>query len=760
PVLPSLTKPAPGVNLVPNPGFEDDPPAAGWEAASATGDETGKATWSQGEAHTGQRSLKMESVTKTREWRSRVIAIDPAAAYRLSAWLRAKDLEGRSDVYLECLGRWLRPVGRAGYDGGVFAFENFGWGERYAIIRPDQFPRGTSYARIVCQTTGTVHAKGEAWFDDLRLAMEPCTMTLKPLRDKDAPAEAVFQPREGVRYELAAHVPGYAQKPLTARVAVRDYFGKEHRRQEQRFTCDARDDAQLTLDVGRLDALGYFDLQAEVVDGEKSMGRESASFGVTPFDLAAWKPDERSAFGICHLRDDRMFRLAQIAGIKWHRSNPNPHWSGVEPKQGEWTWAGFDRVWQAEQPFGIHRLIILSSIPLWASTDPDEFFTFFRRPANKRFMRLPKNLADFENYVFQTVSRYKDRLKYWEIWNEADIDFWHGTDEEYIQLMQAAYRGAKRADKECIVSMTGLAYPFAHKGRSGRLMDGRAFLEKCLKLAPNEFDLINWHSYGGVKPLERKLRETNELKRQYNCAKPVWITETGAPTHLKGVTEQEQARYAPQAYALSLAAGVDKIFWHCFHSWGQDPNYNEHHFGLVRYDCSPKPSFMAYAAMTRKLDGAKAAGEVTVGPGVRALAFERAGQPITVLWSETERLTTLLKLDRETATLTDMMGNPKPLSAAMKLARLELTPDAVYLEGARIVSAGGQVVTLESGVTLTPGESRAATLTMRNPLDAQAQGECKLVCPEGWQASPSSVRFDLAVGASQSASITFTAPKR
>ncbi|MBM4049655.1 MAG: hypothetical protein FJ279_31555, partial [Planctomycetes bacterium] len=383
-----------------------------------------------------------------------------------------------------------------------------------------------------------------------------------------------------------------------------------------------------------------------------------------------------------------------------------------------------------------------------------------RRPANKRFMRLPKNLADFENYVFQTVSRYKDRLKYWEIWNEADIDFWHGTDEEYIQLMQAAYRVAKRADKDCLVSMTGLAYPFPTKTRTGRPSDGRLFLEKCLKLAPNEFDLINWHSYGGLKPLERKLQETNELKRQYNCAKPVWITETGAPTHLKGVTEQEQARYVPQAYALSLAAGVEKVFWHCFHSWGQDPNYNEHHFGLVRYDCSPKPSFMAYCAMTRKLEGAKAAGEVTVAPGVRALAFERAGQPITVLWSESDRLTTLVKLDRETATLTDMMGNAKPLSAAMQLARLELTPDAVYLEGARIVSAAGQVVTLEPGVTLTPGESRAATLTIRNPLDAQAQGECKLVCAEGWEASPSSVRFDLAAGAGQAASITFTAPRR
>ncbi len=34
---------------------------------------------------------------------------------------------------------------------------------------------------------------------------------------------------------------------------------------------------------------------------------------------------------------------------------------------------------------------------------------------------------------------------YWEVWNEPDISYWHGTPEEYDKLYDYAARGVKRA---------------------------------------------------------------------------------------------------------------------------------------------------------------------------------------------------------------------------------------------------------------------------------------------------------------------------
>lgn len=758
PVPPELAALVPGVNLVPNPGFEEDLAATGWQAFVPSGDSTGRTTWDTTSTHTGTHALKIEAVTQSRRWQSRLLPLDPASSYRLSAWLRTVGLEGRADVYLDCYGRWLTPIGRAGYDGGVYAYEDCAWTERYAMIQPRDIPRAAVYARVVCEVTGTVHATGEAWFDDLTLTMAPATLDLQPAAAAARLAASIVRPDEAITYELSVHVPGAAQAPLSARFTVADYFGVEHASGVVPVVCDAQGNATVRLDVPALHATGYFALAVDLQRGGETLGSGSESFGVTSFDPGQWAPDERSRFGICHIRDERMYPLAQIAGMKWTRGGSNPSWPAVQPEEERWTWSSFDRAWAQAEPFGIHKLIILSGIPAWASQGEDEFFIFFRRPANKRFLRLPGDLADFEAYVYETVNRYKAKLSYWEVWNEADIAFWQGTDEEYIQLLQAAYRGAKRADPACQVSMTGLAYPFPHTHPSGRLYDGRGFLEKCLKLAPNEFDIVNFHSYGGLAPLERKLREIDELMRQYRCTKPVWITETGAATHRRGVSEQEQARYCAQAHAAAFAAGVAKVFWHCFYDWGVDPNYNEHHFGLIHYDYSPKPAYMVYCAMTRELAGTGAATTVDLGPGIRAVSFQRGTDPVTMLWSEQGEQSVLLRLDAGQAVLADLMGNPRPVNAPLQALPLTLTPDPVYLKGARVLSRLGPVVQLQDGLMLCPGETVSATLTLSNVLGTAVDGEYALSVPAGWTVTPERASFELAAGGARSQPLRLTAP--
>ena len=83
------------------------------------------------------------------------------------------------------------------------------------------------------------------------------------------------------------------------------------------------------------------------------------------------------------------------------------------------------------------------------------------------------------NYVYKTVSTYKDYIKIWETWNEPDytrnydqiskwmteppeksiLTHWYGTIFEYIRLIRITYVVAKKVDPNCFVTAGGLGYP-------------------------------------------------------------------------------------------------------------------------------------------------------------------------------------------------------------------------------------------------------------------------------------------------------------
>ena len=87
------------------------------------------------------------------------------------------------------------------------------------------------------------------------------------------------------------------------------------------------------------------------------------------------------------------------------------------------------------------------------------------------------------NYVYKTVSIYKNHIKIWETWNEPDytrdynqvgkwkteppdpkiLTHWYGSIFSYIRLLRVTYEVAKKADPTCFVTAGGLGYPeFLH----------------------------------------------------------------------------------------------------------------------------------------------------------------------------------------------------------------------------------------------------------------------------------------------------------
>jgi hypothetical protein len=259
-----------------------------------------------------------------------------------------------------------------------------------------------------------------------------------------------------------------------------------------------------------------------------------------------------SPYGICahvsrggdHEIAAQQFARMNEAGIGWARTDFD--WTSVQRAQGAaFDFARFDKTVQLANAAKITILPILDYDTPWA------------RP-------VIDHLDDWRSYVRAIVTRYKDQLRYWEVWNEPDLkQFWRQDPNpaEYAILLKATYEEIKRIDPKLTVLLGGL---------SGIPVE---YIEGVYKAGgKNFFDIMNVHPYRypaapEVQPLVDDLKKLRGLMARYGDAdKPVWITEIGYPTHkppldtLKAVVRTGLSQIRPDKKSWKLAALNDPTY--------------------------------------------------------------------------------------------------------------------------------------------------------------------------------------------------------
>jgi hypothetical protein len=220
------------------------------------------------------------------------------------------------------------------------------------------------------------------------------------------------------------------------------------------------------------------------------------------------KEEGLSPLGILvHIDSTMMCNLDVVAkmGARWNRIGFS--WGGVERSQGEWSVERYDPVVDRLLEQHIRPLVILGGNVPWA------------HPAHK-------HLDAWLAYVEKTVTHYKDRVRYWEVWNEPNLmRFWENPDgADYATLLKATYRKIKEIDPELTVLYAGV---------SGIPL---AFIEKSFEAgAAGCFDRMAFHPYRGefdtmerVTDYYREIRGLQQLMEKYGAGdKKLWITEMG-----------------------------------------------------------------------------------------------------------------------------------------------------------------------------------------------------------------------------------------
>jgi hypothetical protein len=200
-------------------------------------------------------------------------------------------------------------------------------------------------------------------------------------------------------------------------------------------------------------------------------------------------------------------RLVHEAGIRWVRTDVV--WSSVERPQGVWHFDNFDRVVAEAEKQGLQVLALLLYNVSWA---------------NPAYEHPEAWLA----YVEKVVTRYKSKVRHWEIWNEPNLypRFWDRPDDAvgYVRLLEATYRKIKEIDPGLVVIHAGMAgIPMKYIEKSFAAGSGR-FFDK-FAVHPYRPSLNTW---GATDRFCEDIDKLRTLMAKYKIEqKDVWFTEMG-----------------------------------------------------------------------------------------------------------------------------------------------------------------------------------------------------------------------------------------
>ena len=197
-------------------------------------------------------------------------------------------------------------------------------------------------------------------------------------------------------------------------------------------------------------------------------------------------------------------------GLKWGSTN-----AYTEDAEGKpvYDWSIVDRIFDTYRDKAVRPYVQIGFMPQALSVKPEPYRHHF---PDAKYEDLfggwaypPKDYAKWEELVFQWAKHCADRYGaeevqrwYWQTWNEPNIDYWHGTREEFFKLHDHAILAVRRAIPGARVGGPDLA------GGNGNDFLA-AFLNHCAtgtNLASGEtgtpLDFISFHAKGSPKQVD------------------------------------------------------------------------------------------------------------------------------------------------------------------------------------------------------------------------------------------------------------------
>jgi hypothetical protein len=250
-------------------------------------------------------------------------------------------------------------------------------------------------------------------------------------------------------------------------------------------------------------------------------------------------------------------------------------WDVIEPAcKGCFNWDATD-AWRDEAK-RTHRTIFasLAYAPAWAN-------------GGHPFSYPPLNYQDWYDFVFATVSRYRDDIFLWGVWNEPNLDqYLQGSDPRVYRSLVITARAAIRAANP-LATVLGPDVSW-HGVRDG-------WFAAAMNDFGDLFDLVTIHWYPDGPELALMM---DRLVRPASLGKPVWMSEVGMKPCGSPFGEAAQALL----YQRVLDAFQARRSWWTgvlFYDLYDPPEGRGCGTAITRGDWSNRPAFSLYQAIIK-----------------------------------------------------------------------------------------------------------------------------------------------------------------
>lgn len=326
-------------------------------------------------------------------------------------------------------------------------------------------------------------------------------------------------------------------------------------------------------------------------------------------------PTVPDGFGVnTHFTDPQPGEMERFAEAGFRFARMDLFWQSVERERGMYDFSAYDRLIDHLDKVGARAYFILDY--------GNRLYDGGLSP------HTPEGRAAFAAFAKAAAGRFKGRGVVWEVWNEPNIDFWKPRPnvDDYTKLAVETVKAVREADPKATIlvpASSGFPWDFFETLFASGILE--------------DVDGVSVHPYRESHP-ETAAEDYGRLRaliaRHARKHVPIVSGEWGYSTAEGRFSEAEQARYIVREYLANLASGVNLSIFYDWKDDGPDPKENEHRFGTVRQDLSPKPSFLAAKSLIRELNGYsfkhRLRGE---SPAESKLLFAKGGALAVVSWT-------------------------------------------------------------------------------------------------------------------------------
>lgn len=370
-------------------------------------------------------------------------------------------------------------------------------------------------------------------------------------------------------------------------------------------------------------------------------------------------------------------------------------WPTIQPQDGDSNhaqWAYYDAQVDKAAAHGVPMYISFGFTPRWALTPAEQQASC--EPGSNLCTLPPDDISNWTSFVSLLATRYAGKVRYYEIWNEANgPGFYTGTVPQLVALAQAAYGAIKAADPNAIV-----VAPTA----SGAYAKATAWLASYLQAGGAQWaDACGAHAYPTYATVPFPFPEKDDNQNGSIVQRLTAFRQTCDANGLAGkALVMSEGSWGPNAYLMneaqrtawlaryeilqaSAAPALDLVatYWYAWGPEGTSSDGGVTGYGSVTAaDYTPAPSGIALGQIHEWLVGASLSPCAPSTDGsTYSCAVTRASDPTyrgLLLWRVATTQTTDVAID---AVYTHVRRLDGTTSGASSPFTVDMTP--VLLEG-------------------------------------------------------------------------------